>query len=134
MKRKFNLVYIALFAIIFSVVLSTPAQAQLVVAKGLYRVVEIDRDKTRIGVCKIDADPNKRQLWVYVQINTKIILREQNPSDKTLRDVAVNPIELFSILYKGDVIRVNGGRDWALDIDAKDILIYPDDPDTWYQQ
>lgn len=133
MHNAYKIVSLAICAVLFSFILSVPAHAQLIIAKGLYRVVEIDRDQTRIGICKLDANPDVRQTWIDMKINTKVILREQNKETGTLRDVAISPIEVFSILYKGDVVRVNGGRDWVGDIQAKDLLIYPDDPSTWYQ-
>lgn len=133
MRKHARLIGFSIFALILGILLSVPAQAQLITAKGLYRVVEIDRDKTRIGICNIDADPNVRQNWINIKIDTKIILREKNQNDGTMRDVAINPIELFSILYKGDVVRVNGGRDWGGHITAKNLLILPDDSSTWYE-
>ena len=132
MSRKIRLLSLLFAALLIGVIASAPASAQLVRAGGLFRVVEVDSGKNRIGICKLDADPNVRQNWLYVKINTKIILREKVNGSNALRDVAVNPVELFSILYKGDVIRVNGGRDWVGSIDAKNIIIYPNDPSTWY--
>ncbi|MDO5295249.1 MAG: hypothetical protein Q4F00_01210 [bacterium] len=134
MRKTYSAIGIAVLTLIITLMSYAPAQAQLILAKGLYRVVEIDRDKTRIGICNLDADPNVRQNWIIIKINTKVTLREQNKENGTLRDVAINPIELFSILYKGDVVRVSGGRDWKGHISAKSLLIYPDDPNTWYQE
>ena len=135
MRKNCRSVAIAvLLAVLFTAFACTPANAQIILAKGLYRVVEVDRDKTRIGICKLDADPNVRQNWIEIKIDTKIVLREQNAETGALRDVAINPLEVFSILYKGDVVRVNGGRDWKGHITAKNLLIYPADPSTWYQE
>ena len=134
MRKTTRIIGAAVLTLVIALMAYVPAQAQLILAKGLYRVVEIDRDKTRIGICNLDADPNVRQNWIIIKINTKITLREQNKETGSLRDVAINPIEVFSILYKGDVVRVSGGRDWKGHISAKSLLIYPDDPKTWYQE
>ncbi len=134
MRKNYSIIGTALLALVITLMAYVPAHSQIILAKGLYRVVEIDRDKTRIGICNLDADPNVRQNWIIIKINTKITLREQNKENGTLRDVAINPIEVFSILYKGDVVRVSGGRDWKGHISAKSLLIYPDDPSTWYKE
>lgn len=111
---------------------SKPAQAQLILASGTYRVVELQPKNERIGIAKLNANPTVVQNWVYVKINTKVTKRFfQNGWQ---RDENVEPTDIFSVIEKGDIIKVNGGRDWGGAINAKDILILPDNVHSWDEE
>ena len=101
-----------------------PAAAQLILASGTYRVTELSPDKERVGIAQMDANPNVTQNWVYLKLQTKVTKRfSQNG---WLRDEKVPVSEIFHVLEVGDVINVEGGRDWNGSITAKSILIMPD--------
>ncbi|MGM9999657.1 MAG: hypothetical protein ACI38Q_09770 [Candidatus Bruticola sp.] len=125
MKRSFKL-YLTLFAIVLAALLATApqAQAQLILASGTYRITELDQGKERIGIAQLDANPTVTQNWVYLRLKTKVTKRfSQNG---WLRDENIPVSEIFSVIEKGDIIKVEGGRDWNGSITAKDILIMPD--------
>ncbi|MGM9992597.1 MAG: hypothetical protein ACI376_07125 [Candidatus Bruticola sp.] len=125
MKRSFKL-YLTLFAILLAALLaaSPKAQAQLILASGTYRITELDQGKERIGIAQLDANPTVTQNWVYLRLKTKVTKRfSQNG---WLRDESIPVSEIFSVIEKGDIIKVEGGRDWNGSITAKDILIMPD--------
>lgn len=133
MKRILTITAILLaLASAFIYAQSKPAQAQLILASGTYRVVELQHNKERIGIAKLKANPNVVQNWVYIKINTKVTKRFfQNGWQ---RDENVDPGDIFSVVEKGDIIKVNGGRDWGGAINAKDILILPDNVQSWDQE
>ncbi len=125
MKRSLSLC-LATLAILLTALFAnaTQAQAQLILASGTYRITELNQDKERIGIAQMDANPTVTQNWVYLRLKTKVTKRfSQNG---WLRDENIPVSEIFSVIEKGDVIKVNGGRDWNGSITAKDILIMPD--------
>ncbi|HBM97763.1 TPA: hypothetical protein DD394_09935 [bacterium UBP9_UBA11836] len=125
MKRSMSLCLATLAVLLTALFVHAPqAQAQLILASGTYRITELNQDKERIGIAKLDANPTVTQNWVYLRLKTKVTKRfSQNG---WLRDESIPVSEIFSVIEKGDVIRVNGGRDWNGSITAKDILIMPD--------
>lgn len=96
------------------------AQAQLVTVKAEYRVVETDAENQRIGVALPEADPHKRQNWLYVKATTKFVKRT-DLGNQTFRDEILTYDGFFNTVKKGDMLRVNGGRGWDGSITAKSI-------------
>lgn len=133
MKRILTITAVLLALVsAFICVRSKPAQAQLILASGTYRVVELQPKNERIGIAKLKANPTVVQNWVYVKINTKVTKRFfQNGWQ---RDEKVEPTDIFHVIEKGDIIKVNGGRDWGGAINAKDILILPDNVHSWDEE
>lgn len=87
---------------------------------GEYRVVSVDRAGQRVGVALRDADPNKRQNWVYVKPDTKIVKRSFLGGG-AFRDEIMTFNGFFDYAKKGTQFRVEGGRDWDRSIHAKKI-------------
>lgn len=124
MRNTCKIVASLLLLAAISFLAAVPAQAQLILAEGTYRVTELNQDKERIGIAKLSANPTVTQNWVYLKLKTKITKRfSQNG---WLRDENVAVDQVFNIIEVGDVIQVKGGRDWNGSISAKDILIMPD--------
>lgn len=97
-----------------------PAQAQLLMVTGEYRVVEVDARNHRIGVALLEASPDLRQNWVYIGLESEIVKRHHN-ADGWFKDEAVAPDEVWGIVKKGDRMTVHGGRQWDGGIKAKKI-------------
>lgn len=109
--------------ILFSLLLlmvACPAQAQLVTVKADYRVVDTQSAKQRVGVALPEANPDKRQNWMYVKATTKFVKRTKIDA-QTYRDEVLTYDGFFATVKKGDMIRVNGGRGWDGTITAKSI-------------
>ncbi|MCR4783022.1 MAG: hypothetical protein K6A35_00685 [bacterium] len=124
MKRTFSITLAVLALLAAFVAMQYPVQAQLILASGTYRITELDEDKERIGIAQLDANPTVTQNWIYLKLKTKVTKRfSQNG---WLRDESVPISEIFNVVEKGDVIKVEGGRDWNGSITAKDIVIMPD--------
>lgn len=117
-----KILHIALFAAAFLSVffMAAPAKAQLILVTGDYRVVIVDKGEQRLGIAKRDADPNRRQNWVYVKGRTEIVRRVWL-ENRAFRDEKLTWDEFFTIVKKGTCLRVHGGRDWDGSIDAKKI-------------
>lgn len=99
-----------------------PAQAQLLMATGEYRVTDVDRAGQRVGVALRDADRNVRQNWVYIKPETKIVKRNFLPGG-VFRDEVWTFNGFFDKVKKGTQFRVEGGRDWDKSIHAKKIWL-----------
>lgn len=99
---------------------ATPVHAQLVTVKAEYRVVDTQATKERVGVSLPEANPDKRQNWMYVKATTKFVKRTKIDAH-TFRDEVLNYEGFFATVKKGDMIRVNGGRGWDGTITAKSI-------------
>ena len=124
MKRTFSITLAVLALLAAVVAMQYPVQAQLILASGTYRITELDEDTERIGIAQLDANPTVTQNWIYLKLKTKVTKRfSQNG---WLRDESVPISEIFNVVEKGDVIKVEGGRDWNGSITAKDIVIMPD--------
>ena len=124
MKRTFSITLAVLALLAAVVAMQYQVQAQLILASGTYRITELDEDKERIGIAQLDANPTVTQNWIYLKLKTKVTKRfSQNG---WLRDESVPISEIFNVVEKGDVIKVEGGRDWNGSITAKDIVIMPD--------
>ena len=95
-------------------------QAQIILAKGEYRVVETDREHQRFGIAKLDAKPDRRQNWVYVKATTKFRKHTQLDAE-THRVQKFSFDEFFETLKKGDIVKVKGGRGWTGSITAKEV-------------
>lgn len=106
--------------LLLALVITAPAHAQLVTVKAEYRVVDTQPSKERVGVALPEANPDKRQNWMYVKATTKFVKRTKLDS-RTFRDEVLNYDGFFSTVKKGDILRVNGGRGWDGTITAKSI-------------
>lgn len=100
--------------------LSQPAQAQILMVTGDYRVTAVDQAEQRLGIALRDADPNVTQNWVYLKYNTEIVRRVWLHNG-SFKDQKLKWNEFLSIVKKGTLLRVHGGRDWDGSIDAKKI-------------
>ena len=109
-----------LFLILLTLLALAPAQAQLVTVKAEYRVVEKQPKKQRVGICLLEANPDKRQNWLYVKATTKFVKRTYL-GKQTFRDEVLTYDGFFNTVKKGDILRVNGGRGWDGSITAKSI-------------
>lgn len=120
MTRKILAASLALM--VLSIIWASSAKAQILMVTGEYRVTHVDRSEQRIGIALRDADPNKRQNWVYIKASTKIVRRVWM-GDGTFRDEEMRWNEFFDYVRKGTLIKVHGGRDWDGTIDAKKIWL-----------
>lgn len=98
------------------------AQAQMLMVTGDYRVTDVDRPNQRIGIALREDDPNKRQNWVYIKPDTKIVKRNFYQNG-TFKDEVMTFNGFFDYVRKGTLLRVHGGRDWDRSIDAKKIWL-----------
>ena len=80
----------------------------------------MESEKQRVGIAKLEANPDKRQRWLYVKATTKFVKRT-NLGNQTFRDEILTYDGFFNTVKKGDVLRVNGGRGWDSSITAKSI-------------
>ncbi len=121
-KTVSHLIYLAI--VIWAVVLSFPhfGSAQLLLVTSEYRVVVLDKPQQRIGIALREADPTVRQNWLYVKATTDFIIRRHNREGYT-KEERVNYDTFFSLVRKGDIISVHGGRDWDGSIDAKRVVL-----------
>lgn len=108
------------FLLLLLLIVSAPVHAQLVTVKAEYRVVDTQASKERLGVALPEANPDKRQNWMYVKATTKFVKRTKLDS-RTFRDEVLNYDGFFATVKKGDILRVNGGRGWDGTITAKSI-------------
>ena len=99
---------------------ATGAQAQLILAKGEYRIVELDKPNQRFGIAQLEAKPDRRQNWVYVKATTKFRKRTQL-DEETFRVQKFTYDEFFATIKKGDIVKVKGGRGWTGSITAKEV-------------
>ncbi|MBI3928160.1 MAG: hypothetical protein HY319_21635 [Armatimonadetes bacterium] len=101
-----------------------PAQSQLVLVTSRYRVVNIDQAEQRIGIALEDANPNKRQNWLYIKPDTRISKRSYY-GNGLFRDemITFNGVWTEMSRRKGKLIKIHGGRDWDGSIDAKSIWL-----------
>ncbi|MBQ7502972.1 hypothetical protein IJT93_09770 [bacterium] len=113
--------FLLLLAVLLSFFLKVPAaEAQLVPVTETYRVVVVDRAEQKIGIARINDSPDVRQNWVYIKDHTEIVHRIWR--DQEFRDEEVDWNEFFRLIKKGHCIRVHGGRNLDMSIDAKSIL------------
>ena len=63
------------------------------------------------GIALMQDDPNVSQNDVYLDGDTKIV-RTIRFNNGLTKDYPMNEIKFFSILKKGDVLRIHAGRDW----------------------
>jgi hypothetical protein len=119
--RSYRLRAFALFALLGLFVISSDrSSGQLLLAKGEYRVVEVDGDHQRVGVALLEAKPDERQNWVYVTATTKINKRHSS-GDGWFRDEKLSYEGFFNSVRAGDKLRLEGGRRWDGGITAKKI-------------
>lgn len=120
MRNKLLVGLLAVTALFLLV--ATAAQAQLILVTSEYQVTHVDRAKQRIGVAIKGDDPDRRQNWVYVKSNT-VINHRVWLGDGSFRDETMDWSTFFSYIHKGSIIKVHGGRDWNMSIDAKEIWV-----------
>lgn len=101
---------------------SEKVEAQLVTVESQYRIVEVDRAENRIGIALPDANPNERQNWVYIKPDTRASMR-QYMGNGTFRDESMTPNGVMNAAetHVGELIKINGGRDFDGSIDAKKV-------------
>lgn len=129
MRKRYHIIMLGIVCLLALMIGTAPAYSQLLLASGTFRVIEINKEKNRIGVAKLNANPTVRQNWVYLKINTKVIKRfEQNGWQK---DEPVEADDCCDIVEVGDILHVEGGRNFDGSINAKSILIYPDTDTSW---
>ena len=123
MKRITNILALALVSLALVGSTSTPANAQLVLVDEVYRIVEVDRDNNRIGIANRDANPNVRQNWVYIDLDTRASYRVYISSAGAFRDKIVTGRQILNVAKGnlGQIMQVQGGRDWNGTIKAKTI-------------
>jgi hypothetical protein len=98
------------------------AEAQLVTVESQYRIVEVDHGQNRIGIALPDASPNERQNWVYIKPDTRGAMREYM-GNGTFRDEMMTPNGILDAADSrvGELMKINGGRDFDGSIDAKKV-------------
>lgn len=130
MKMSRSLVLtVALLMLALITVGTKPANSQIVMSEGLFRVVSVDKENFRLGITKLDDNPSIRRNWVYIKIDTNVTQRTEN--DGWFSDAQISPSEVFEVVEPGTVIKVSGGRGWDTSISAKSLMIYPDDEASW---
>lgn len=112
------------YALLFLILASSWASAQLMTVTGEFRIVTLDPEHMRVGIARVEDDPTLRQNWVYIKKDTVVIERQDLGGGK-FRDEVVTREGLWKALEKrkGQVIRVHGGRDWNGTIDAKNLWL-----------
>ncbi|MBQ7567929.1 hypothetical protein IJT17_03910 [bacterium] len=120
MNKKLLVSLLAVLALLIAV--RSAADAQILLVTGEYRITHVDRSKLRLGVCLRDADPDRRQNWVYVNTNT-VLTHRIFFGDGSFKDETMDWSSFFDLASKGAIIKVHGGRDWDMSIDAKHIWI-----------
>ncbi len=120
--RKITIFLAVLIAVLMGLGGMRSTQAQILLTTGEYRIVVIDKAEQRLGIAELEANPNRRQNWVYVKYNTELMKRvNPNPDDGEFRYEKVSWVQFFNDVKKGSLITVHGGRDWDRSIDAKKI-------------
>ncbi len=98
------------------------AQAQILMVTGEYRVTDVDRSGQRLGVALRADDPDRRQNWVNVRSDTKIVRRVWLKGG-AFRDEVMTWNGFFDHVRKGTQLKVHGGRGWDGTITAKKIWL-----------
>jgi len=98
------------------------AQAQLLMVTGEYRVTDVDRSGQRLGVALRADDPDRRQNWVNVRSDTKIVRRIWLKGG-AFRDEVMTWNGFFDHVRKGTQLKVHGGRGRDGTITAKKIWL-----------
>ena len=123
MNRLKKLLSFALTALLITAALGTlPADAQLVLVESKYRIVDVDKFENRIAVALPDTDPDVAQTWVYIKRDTRGSMRTYT-SNGAFRDEILTPEGILRAAERreGELIKINGGRDWDGSIDAKSV-------------
>lgn len=117
-----RLAFVLTAVALFGLASTKQTNAQIVLVESKYRIVEVDKFENRIGVALPDANPNKVQTWVYIKSDTRASKRTYH-NNGFFRDEQLTPNGILSAAARneGDLIKVNGGRDWDGSIDAKTI-------------
>ncbi|HXE72130.1 MAG TPA: hypothetical protein VNO81_05675 [Candidatus Nitrosotenuis sp.] len=104
-------------ALLLGLLCSAPGQAQLLLVDSDYRITNLDPSGERFGIALVDDDPRVQQNWVYLKIETKIY-RRMTASDGSQKIIPVTIDKFWKIVRVGEVLRVQGGRDWDGSIHA----------------
>ncbi|MGE0494200.1 MAG: hypothetical protein AB7S38_33625 [Vulcanimicrobiota bacterium] len=113
---------VALLLGVYATTYSRPAEAQILLVTGKYRIVSVDEGERRFGVALPEDDPQVRQNWIYIDNDTKMVVRTY-AANGYFKDEFITEEGMYDVLrnHRGDVIRIHGGRDWDGSIDAKKI-------------
>ncbi|MEW6278643.1 MAG: hypothetical protein AB1758_08490 [Candidatus Eremiobacterota bacterium] len=105
--------------------LALAAQAQVLTVDAKYRIVNLKPDENGFDVQLLDAtDPEDDQNWVFFKVDTKIY-QEIIRKDGSRKVFEVSMPKFFRIAKKGDIVRVQGGRDWTMEIAAYKVWLAP---------
>ena len=97
-----------------------PAQAQLVLVSGDYRIVALEQDNERVAIALPEDNPQVSQNWIYVSPKTDVTLRITN-GEGWYKEERLNFYQFFERARQGEIIKVQGGRRWDGAITAKTI-------------
>lgn len=107
------------------IVLIAPVRAQVLTVDSNYRIVTLKPDEHGFDIQLVsEADHTDAQNWVYFKIETKIY-QEIIRDDGSRKVFEVSPKKFFQIAKVGDIVRVQGGRDWDMSIAAYKIWLAP---------
>lgn len=107
------------------IVLCVPARAQVLTVDSNYRIVTLKPDEHGFDIQLVsESDHTDAQNWVYFKIETKIY-QEIIRDDGSRKVFEVSPKKFFQIAKVGDIVRVQGGRDWDMSIAAYKIWLAP---------
>lgn len=87
-----------------------------------YRVTEVRREQREFGIALLSDNPNETQNDVFFGSDTRCY-REIRYRNGTRKEIPVTIERFFKILKKGDIVRVQGGRDWDGSIHAYEVRL-----------
>lgn len=93
---------------------------QLIIVKSIYRVTNVDTQNFRVGIALQDADPYVRQNWLKLKIQTNVLQRVYG-ANGAVYERKLAPQTFLQTIQPGQLIRVEGGRDWDGTVVAKHI-------------
>lgn len=105
--------------------LLVPARAQILTADAPYRIVTLKPDEHGFDIQLVsERDHTDAQNWVYFKVETKIY-QEIIRDDGSRKVFELTPKKFFQIARVGDIVRVEGGRNWDMSIAAYKIWMAP---------
>src|SRR5262249_13773524 len=105
--------------------LLVPARAQVLHVDSNYRIVTLKPDEHGFDIQLVsETNHNDAQNWVYFKVET-VIYQEIIRNDGSRKVFEVSPKKFFQIAKVGDIVRVDGGRDWDMSIAAYKIWLAP---------
>ncbi|GMU54914.1 MAG: hypothetical protein AMXMBFR33_40600 [Candidatus Xenobia bacterium] len=101
------------------------ASAQVLTVDSNYRIVTLKPDEHGFDIQLVEErDPHDAQNWVYFKLETKIY-QEIIRDDGSRKVFELTPQKFFKLAKVGDIVRVQGGRDWDMSIAAYKIWLAP---------